>query len=49
MYHYQIIMALEGRAMGVAFGNYDNDWHAIDAALEMFHDARCVTVRRVAR
>ncbi|MEG0558195.1 MAG: hypothetical protein RR574_17270, partial [Comamonas sp.] len=48
MYRYQITMALEGRALGVAFGNYDSDWQAIDTALEMFHDARCVTVRRIA-
>ena len=47
MYRYQITMALEGRALGLAYGDYLNDWHAIDAALSMFHDARCVTVRRV--
>lgn len=47
MYRYQITMALEGRALGLAFGRYDSDWQAIDAALSMFHDARCVTVRRV--
>ena len=49
MYRYQITMALEGRALGIAFGNYDNDWHAIDMALEMFYDARCVSVRRIAQ
>lgn len=49
MYRYQITMALKGRALGLAYGNYPNDWHAIDAALSMFHDARCVTVRRIAQ
>ncbi len=48
MRKYQITFVLHGGEHGCCRGLFANDWAAIDAMLDMFHDAARICARRVA-
>lgn len=47
MRNYLITIFMHDGSHGTCRGAFANDWQAIDAMFDAFHDAKCISARRL--